>query len=249
MQTPYLILSRSARRLVKELRRENPVIRIRISSNSFASTENILAYSVNYRLRSVYVEQLGLEVHEFRPQPAAREALFPPWALMRDRARVVDGEAPEPFWCVQSKTLVVHERVTFIGSYNLAPRSGTLNTEIGLIIEDTAFAREMRETGEVDMRPENSWVIARRALPSPEAALNDLVEEAARLSPPDLWPVRNTAIFKLLPGLEPVPPGHPDFYARYRRVGSFPGVEGPCPTKEILTRIYKAVGPAITPVL
>jgi phosphatidylserine/phosphatidylglycerophosphate/cardiolipin synthase-like enzyme len=249
MQTPYLILSRPARRLVKELRRENPAIRIRISSNSFASTDNILAYSANYRLRSVYVEQLGLEVHEFRPQPAAREALFPRWAVMRDRARLVDGAAPEPFLCVHSKTLVVDDRVTFIGSYNLDPRSENLNTEIGLIIEDEAFAREMRETIEVDMRPENSWVIARRALPLPVAAVNDLVDGVSRLSPLDLWPVRNTASFELLPGLEPVPPGHPDFYARHRQVGSFPGAEGPLTTKEILTRIYKAVGTAITPVL
>src|SRR5690606_7878869 len=54
MQTPYLILSRPARRLVKELRRKNPAMAIRISSNSFASTDNILAYSANYRLRGIY---------------------------------------------------------------------------------------------------------------------------------------------------------------------------------------------------
>jgi phosphatidylserine/phosphatidylglycerophosphate/cardiolipin synthase-like enzyme len=48
MQTPYLILSRPARRLVHELRETNPALSIRISSNSFASTDNIMAYSANY---------------------------------------------------------------------------------------------------------------------------------------------------------------------------------------------------------
>lgn len=44
-----------------------------------------------------------------------------------------------------------------------------------------------------------------------------------------------------------VPPGHPDFHKNYREVGSFPGTEGMLSTKEILTRIYKAVGMPLTP--
>ena len=43
--------------------------------------------------------------------------------------------------------------------------------------------------------------------------------------------------------------GGPAFHANYRDVGAFPGTEGLFSTKEILTRIYKAVGSPLTPIL
>lgn len=249
MQTPYLILSRPARKLVKQMRAENPGLSIRISSNSFASTDNILAYSANYRLRGVYVGQLGLQVHEFMPRPAALRELFPRYDVMLARAREQEAKAPGPILCIHAKSLVVDDRLAFVGSYNLDPRSENLNTEIGLVIEDEDFARALREEIEADMRPENSWVIGKRVMPLRLTAINAMADGLFSRIPADVWPIQNTTSYELKPGAPEVPPGHPDFHENYREAGSFPGTEGMLSTKEILTRIYKAVGMPLTPVL
>jgi hypothetical protein len=40
-----------------------------------------------------------------------------------------------------------------------------------------------------------------------------------------------------------------DFHRCYREAGDFPGTDGILSRKEIMTRIYKAVGPVLTPML
>jgi putative cardiolipin synthase len=252
MQTPYLVLSPPARELIAQMQAKNPGLRIQISSNSFASTDNLLAYSANYRLRNNYVEDLNLQVHEFKPRPATMAELFPLHAQMAARAaeRIKAGQQERPpFLCLHAKSLVVDDRLAFVGSYNLDPRSENLNTEVGLLVEDAAFARELRAEIVRDMRAENSWVIARRNIPLKLDALNGLIEGVLSLSPIDVWPIQNTSSFELRPGATEVPPGDPAFHKNYREVGSFPGAEGTLSNKEILTRLYKAVGAPLTPVL
>jgi cardiolipin synthase C len=252
MQTPYLVLSERAQKLFHEMQDKNPALRIRVSSNSFASTDNLLAYSANYRLRNAYVESLKLEIHEFKPQPGSLPALFTQYQVISQlaAARIAAGkQTREPFMCMHAKSLVVDDRIAFVGSYNLDPRSESLNTEAGLLVEDDAFAHNLREEIERDMRAENSWVIARRAIPLHLDVINSLVGGLLALGPIDLWPVQNTSSFELLRGAAEVPPDDPAFHKNYREVGSFPGTEGVLSQKEILTRIYKAVGAPLTPVL
>lgn len=250
MQTPYLILSKPAQRLVRELREKNPALSIRISSNSFASTDNLFAYSANYRLRGLYVDDLKLEIHEFKPQPDSLKTLFPGYDAIATVARAKDAKAPPPFMCIHAKSLVVDDRLAFIGSYNLDPRSENLNTEVGLVIEDETVARELRAEIEADMRPENSWMIGKRVLPLQLTALNALIDGALSNVPVvDVWPIQNTTSFELRPGAREVPPESPAFQENYRDVGSFPGADGLLTQKEIITRLYKAVGSPLTPIM
>lgn len=250
IQTPYLVLSRPAREMIMGMKAKYPELRIRVSTNSFASTDNIIAYSANYRLRSNYIESLRLEVYEFKPQPDSRMILFPRYPeMLRLSQERKEAEGRSPFLCMHAKSLSMDDRIAFIGSYNLDPRSENLNTEAGLLIEDAVLARELREEIEADIRPENSWVIARRILPLRLDVLNGLVDGVLSLSPIDVWPIQNSSSYELLPGATEVPPGDPAFYEHYREVGSFPGAEGSLSAKEILTRIYKAVGPTLTPIL
>lgn len=252
VQTPYLVLSPAARELVRELRERRPGLRIRISSNSFASTDNLLAYSGNYRLRGLYLEKLGLEVHEMKPRPAALAALFPRHAEFDLRAaeKLAAKEQSRPmFYSLHAKSFVVDQTVSFVGSYNVDPRSENLNTEAGLLVQDEEFARGLRGEIERDLRAENSWVIARRDLPLPMEAANSLIGGLVALTPVDVWPLQNTASFELKPGAEEVAPGHRDFFRNYRDVGAFPGAEGWISQREIITRLYKAVGKPLTPIL
>lgn len=252
VQTPYLVLSPAARELVRELRERRPGLRIRISSNSFASTDNLLAYSGNYRLRGLYLGRLGLEVHEMKPRPAALPVLFPRHAEFDRRAveKLAAGKQERPmFFSLHAKSFVVDRAVSFVGSYNVDPRSENLNTEAGLLVQDEEFARGLRAEIERDLRAENSWVIARRDLPLPMEAANSLIGGLVALTPVDVWPLQNTASFELKPGAEEVAPGHRDFFRNYRDVGAFPGAEGWISQREIVTRLYKAVGKPLTPIL
>jgi len=248
VQTPYLILSKTARKLAAKLKRNFPELRIRISTNSYASTDNIMAYSANYRLRSDYVGKLGLEVYEFKPHPGSLRELMPQYDEAAQRG-VADKVSKPPFLCLHAKSLVVDGRLSFVGSYNLDPRSVSLNTEVGLIIEDEAFAQELQEKIERDMAPGNSWVIAKREFPLGLRAVNSLIDGTLSLSPIDVWPIQNSSSFELRPGEESVPRGHPEFYSRFREVGDFPGADATLTSKGILTRFYKAVGAVFTPIM
>jgi putative cardiolipin synthase len=248
VQSPYLILSPKARSLAKELKGNFPDLQIKISTNSYASTDNIMAYSANYRLRSDYVGKLGLQVYEFKPHPESLRGIFPEFDDMAAKAKIENLRKP-PFLCLHAKSLVIDGRVAFVGSYNLDPRSVSLNTEVGLLIEDEAFADELRSEIERDMSPGNSWVIAEREFPLGLQAVNSLIDDALSLSPIDVWPIQNSSSFELRPGAESVPPGHPEFHNRYREVGDFPGADATLSSKGILTRFYKAVGAVFTPIM
>lgn len=252
LQTPYLVLSAAARDVFRKLQQERPGLRVRVSTNSFASTDNLLAYSGNYRLRGSYIEELHLAVHEFKPLPGALRLHCPRYDELARLAapKLATGQQKRaPFLCLHAKSLVVDDAVAFVGSYNLDPRSERLNTEAGLLVEDAAFAQALRREIERDLAPENSWVIARREFPLHLDVVNGLVSGLLALSPLELWPIRNTSSFELRPGATAVPADHPDFYQNYREVGSFPGSDGLLSQKEILTRLYKAVGSPLTPVL
>ncbi len=245
IQSPYLILNFSGRWAFRKLQKQEPPATVVISTNSFASTDNTVAYSANYKMRSMYFERLGFRIFELKPQPADFLELLPNFPELKERAERV-GETREPFVSVHAKSIVVDGHTVYVGSYNLDPRSDNLNTENGVLIEDARIARAVRDAILDDTHPGRSWVIAKRRFPLSD--VNYLIEGLSGLSPVDVWPLRNTTSFELRPGMEPVEPGHPEFYARYDDVGSFPGAEG-ISTKQIVTRIYKMLGSLAVPIL
>lgn len=245
IQSPYLILNFSARRAFRKLGKQDPPPDIVISTNSFASTDNTVAYSANYKMRGLYIERLGFRIFELKPQPDDFLELLPNFPELEARAERV-GETREPFVAVHAKSIVVDSHTVYVGSYNLDPRSHNLNTENGVLIEDTRIAQGVRDAILENTRPGRSWVIARRQLPLSD--VNYLFEGLSGLSPVDVWPLRNTTSFELRPGMEPVEAEHEAFYERYDDVGSFPGAEG-ISTKQIVTRLYKVLGSLAVPIL
>ncbi len=252
IQSPYLVVSAKASALIRRMKRNAPGLRIAVSSNSFGSTDNLLAYSANYRLRAKCIETLGLDIYEYMPRPAAFARVLPQYETLTALARVRMAEgrqAREPFLCIHAKSFVVDDRVAFIGSFNLDPRSENLNTEAGLVIEDPAVAAELKADILEDMSGRNSWVIGRRAIPLHLDKVNAFLDGLLGILPIDLWPLQNTTSFAWIPGGPEVPPAHPDFHRRYREAGDFPGADGILSRKEIVTRLYKAVCPLLTPML
>ena len=58
-----------------------------------------------------------------------------------------------------AKTSVFDRTVTFVGSFNLDPRSVNLNTEIGLLVESEALANAVADSIENDIAAGNSWQV------------------------------------------------------------------------------------------
>jgi cardiolipin synthase C len=252
IQSPYFVLSKNAVAMFRSIRKKTPAVDITVSSNSFGSTDNTVAYSANYRLRSTTIESLGMRVHEFKPHPGDMTVLFPQYDEVLRLARANCAPTAKdrlPFLCIHAKSFVRDDRIAYIGSYNLDPRSENLNTEVGLLIEDEKVAGTLKEAILRDCSPENSWVIARKQMPLQLDKVNMLLQGISGLLPVDIWPIRNTSSFEIIPGMTPLHPEHPEFYSHYTDVGSFPGAPSDLSTKEISTRIYKAVGGLATPLL
>ncbi len=253
IQTPYLVLSTRAIKTFKALRRQNPQIDLRVSTNSLAATDSWYVYALTYKQKKTFLEDLGFKIFEFMPRPGDLQAFMPNYLRVRDRAEsayrekveaqsampegesgLITGEVHPmplvrkelPFLCMHSKSLVVDGSVSFVGSYNLDPRSENINTECGLIIKDAGFAKLLSGYIEVDMQPQNAWVIAKKKRQREVDDVNAILVELSSIMPiGDIWPFRYSASYQLKHGREPVGTDHPQFYSNYKDVGNFPQVK------------------------
>ncbi len=144
IQSPYLVMSGKALALFKEAVARG--VKVRIITNSLASTDNIQAFS-GYRNQRKKLLKMGLQIHEYKPDPANRQALM---------SRVNPPETP-PLFALHAKSMVVDGKIAYIGTFNFDPRSENLNTEVGVVMHHPALARQVQTLIETDMRPENSW--------------------------------------------------------------------------------------------
>ncbi len=135
IQSPYLVVSDEAMAIFRRLVARG--VKVSISTNSLASTDNLPAFS-GYRSSRAELLRLGLDIFEYRP-----------------------GHGRPPIASLHAKTLVVDSSTVFIGTFNLDPRSQNLNTEVGVVIRDEALARAVEAAIEKDIAPARSWSAAR----------------------------------------------------------------------------------------
>ena len=256
LQTPYLVLSRAARNLFRDLQHRQPQVRVLVSTNSLAATDAFYVYALSYKYKKRYLK-LGFEIHEFKPFPAEAQDLIANYAALGD-----DGDATARYrkyarapltragvrLGLHAKSMVIDGAITLIGSHNFDPRSDHYNTESGFIIHDGAFAQLVRASILRDMASDNAWTIARREHQSWLSRLNERVDNvSARLPLFDFWPFRYASSFELNAGCAPLPANDPAFYACYRDVGDFPEVN--LSPKTIYTRIITAFGAGLHSIL
>jgi putative cardiolipin synthase len=150
IQSPYLVPSEGALALFRRTLARG--VRIRINTNSLASTDNLQAFAGYRNLRESLLA-LGLQIFEYKPDAETQRQ-----AMQRELIGQLPAEKPRaPVFGMHAKTLVVDEKVVFIGTYNLDPRSENLNTEVGVVIHDEGMARAVDAAIETDMSPANSW--------------------------------------------------------------------------------------------
>jgi putative cardiolipin synthase len=145
IESPYLVMPEGGFELFSELLAKG--IEIAIVTNSLASTDNLQAFS-GYMKQKQRLLDLGIEVFEFKPKPGIYHKLI-------DRHEAL-GKDP-PIFAIHAKSLVIDDRLTYVGTFNFDPRSANLNTEVGVVIRDERIAQQVAHAIRQDMAPENSW--------------------------------------------------------------------------------------------
>jgi len=146
IQTPYLITSELSQNLFREAVQRG--VKIRILTNSLASTDNIEAFS-SYQTDREKLLKTGIKIYEFRPDAA-------------ERTKIMTGDLQKslnftPIFGLHAKSMVVDGNTTIIGTFNLDPRSANLNTECIVIIRSEKIASTVLKGMEEEYKPENSW--------------------------------------------------------------------------------------------
>jgi len=248
IQSPYLVLSSDAIELFKNLNHKHPEIDIRISTNSLAATDSWYVYGLSYKQKQTYLDDLHFTIYELKPLPGDMRKILPryeelytrsytPWEKEQFGSTAVppgdskniskrlqkSPQIGEPYLCLHAKSVVIDDEISFIGSYNLDPRSENLNTEVGLVVIDKKFAQLLKQNITLDMQPQNSWVIAKKQIPLGLTEPNAVMVKLSKILPlVDPWPFRYAASFELIEGKKPVNTDHENFYDNYRDIGSFP---------------------------
>ncbi|MEQ1600012.1 MAG: phospholipase D family protein [Methylotenera sp.] len=145
IQSPYLVLSSQAKTLFKAAIKRD--VKLRINTNSLASTDNIQAFS-GFRNQRDQLIKMGIAIYEYKPDPQIKQRLL--------RQATATKEKP-PVFAIHAKTMVVDKKTVYIGTFNFDPRSQNLNTEVGVIVQNAGLASHVQSAIEADMQPENSW--------------------------------------------------------------------------------------------
>jgi putative cardiolipin synthase len=146
IQSPYLITSELSRNLFREAVERG--VKIRILTNSLASTDNVEAFS-GYQSDRKKLLQTGVRIFEFRPDAA-------------ERTIIMTGELQEklehkPIFGLHAKSMVIDKKTTVIGTFNLDPRSANLNTECIVIVNSDKISEGVLIGMEKEFMPDNSW--------------------------------------------------------------------------------------------
>jgi putative cardiolipin synthase len=118
-------------------------VNVRVLTNSLASNDVAAAHAGWEKYRADLI-RAGAEVYELRPDAGQ---VRQQWEIMGGRSIAA----------LHTKALVIDRSSTFIGSFNLDPRSANINTEVGLLIDSPAFAAEAAEYLDEGVRPDNAY--------------------------------------------------------------------------------------------
>jgi len=144
IQSPYLVMSDEAKALFKAAVARG--VKVRILTNSLASTDNLQAFS-GYRSQRKSLLKMGLDIREYKPDPANRAQLL---------SRANPPTEP-PVFALHAKSMVIDGKIACVGTFNFDPRSENLNTEVAAVIHHPGLAQRLQAIIEADMQPENSW--------------------------------------------------------------------------------------------
>jgi len=140
IESPYFVLPDRVIEKVRQLTAKG--IKVRALTNSAASNDVIAAHAGYANTREKLLKA-GAELYELRPD-----------TNMERRWSVVSGKSRASLHC---KSVVFDRKSVFIGSFNLDPRSATLNTEIGVMINNPEIASQVAKIMDEGVSPGSAF--------------------------------------------------------------------------------------------
>jgi putative cardiolipin synthase len=115
---------------------------VRVLTNSLAANDVAAVHGGYSRYRADLLEG-GVKLWELKPggEPAKFSLAGSSGSSLHTKAMVIDGGA------------------VFVGSYNLDPRSTSLNCEQGVLIEDPVLAAELSALFDRQIGPQRAWAV------------------------------------------------------------------------------------------
>ena len=141
IQSAYLIPSKQGLETMADLVSRG--VRVRMLTNSLMSNNHISAHSGYMKYRKAILET-GAELYELRVDASLRK-----YFKAHKSEEVAAG--------IHTKSFVIDGKQALIGSFNFDPRSRELNSEIGLVINDEEFSRQVIEHMDQEFEPANSY--------------------------------------------------------------------------------------------
>jgi cardiolipin synthase C len=131
--SPYFVPGRSGLALLIALRERG--VDVQVLTNSLASTDEPVVHLAYARYRLALLGA-GVQLFELSQQ------------RVKDNMRMFLFGAS--LGRLHAKTVVVDQRLSYIGSMNLDPRSATLNTEFGALVDSPALAQQLQTLIDID---------------------------------------------------------------------------------------------------
>jgi phosphatidylserine/phosphatidylglycerophosphate/cardiolipin synthase-like enzyme len=148
IQTPYLVTTRIGLDLFKKLTIKG--VKIRILTNSLASTDNLEAFS-GYKRDREKLLATGVEIYEFKPDAAIRKTIM--------KGNLQKKLNYSPVFGLHAKSMVIDNKISVIGTFNLDPRSANLNTECLSIIYSNTIVKKVMILMNQEFSKQNAWRI------------------------------------------------------------------------------------------
>jgi putative cardiolipin synthase len=120
-------------------------VRTRLLTNSLAAND-VTPVHVGYAKYRRRLLKAGVELYEFQRRAARGEEELPITGGSRDAS-------------LHAKVAVFDRAVTWVGSFNLDPRSAELNSELAIVIHSADLARDAARLIERDLEPDRAWKV------------------------------------------------------------------------------------------
>ena len=140
--SPYFVPGNYGTQWLKHKQKQN--IQIKVLTNSLATTD-VIAVHAGYKKYRKQLIKAGIDLFELKK--TARPSILKTKKLISNLSKA----------SLHAKYMVLDQRYVFIGSANLDPRSESLNTEIGIIVESKELAEQTAQLFSRTTSEENSY--------------------------------------------------------------------------------------------
>jgi len=148
VESAYFVMRDKAIATLQDLQARG--VRVRVLTNSLASNDVVAAHA---KRREQLIEN-GVELYEYRPDSRV------------SKTRAYRGESKS---ALHTKAIVFDRESVFIGSFNLDPRSGSINTEAGIYVESPELAEQVAAYMDEGTATGCSWMRAEISTGSPRS--------------------------------------------------------------------------------